>query len=102
MNINLLFTTNLMTLMHSDGTVVAQHLPCQLDTVNVPWNMEAQGLIPTDWYDLYSDGWTSPVPLRTDYFVDESSGAKYQMFSEVFQGVDTLQMRVTKYSGVTP
>lgn len=102
MAINLLFTTNLMTLTHSDGTVAAQHLPCQLDTVNLPWNMEAGGLIPTDQYDLFSDGWTSPVPLRSDYFVDEVTGAKYQVFSEVFAGVGTLQMRVTKYSGSTP
>lgn len=98
----MLFETNVMTLQHADGTVVAQHLHCQLDNVNLPWNMEVNGMIPTDQYDLFSIGWTSPIPLRSDYFVDEATGTKYSMFSIVFQGAGTLQMRVTKYSGVTP
>ena len=59
MAINLLFETHIMTLMHTDGTIVARDLSCQLDTVNLPWNMEVAGLIPTDQYDLYSNGWTS-------------------------------------------
>jgi hypothetical protein len=97
-----IFATNSMTLTHSNGTVVAQHLLCQLDTVNLPWNMEVQGMVPTDWYDLYSVGWDTPVPLRSDYFVDETTGTKYSMFSEVFVSLGTVQCRVTKYSGTTP
>lgn len=97
-----IFQNSLMTLKHSDGTVLAQHLPCQVDTVNLPWNLEGQGMIPTDQFDIFSIGWTSPVPLRSDYLVDETTGVKYSMFSTVFQGVNTLQFRVTKYSGTTP
>ncbi len=96
------FETNIMTLTEENGTVIATGLSCQLDTVNLPWNNEVQGLVPTDWYDLYSNGWDSPVPERGNYFVDETSGVKYQVFSTVFQGIGTLQMRVTKYSGSTP
>ena len=96
------FITNTMTLTDSAGNVRASGLLCQLDTVNLPWNLEVQSLVPTDWFDLYSMGWTSPIPNRGDYFVDQASGTKYSMFSTVFIGPDTVQVRVTKYSGVTP
>ena len=97
-----IFATNSMTLTHEDGTVVACGLLCQLDTVNLPFNMDGQGLTPTDYFDLYSIGWDTPIPIRGDYFVDETTGAKYSMFSEVFRSLGTIQVRVTKYSGVTP
>lgn len=97
-----IFQTNVMTLKTSSGTVRAQHLRCQLDTVNLPFNMENGGLIPTDWYDVFSIGWTTPVPARSDYLVDESTNVAYSVFSVIFQGMNTLQFRVTKYSGVTP
>lgn len=97
-----IFQNSLMTLQHSNGTEVAQHLPCQVDTVNLPWNIEAQGMIPTDWFDVFSIGWTSPVPQRSDYLIDEATGAKYSVFSTVFAGVNTLQFRVSKPSGATP
>lgn len=96
------FITNTMNLTDSGGNPRASNLLCQLDTANIPWNMEVTGLIPTDWYDLYSIGWSSPVPNRGDYFVDVATGTKYSMFSEVYIGPDTIQVRVTKYSGVTP
>jgi len=96
-----IFQTALMTLQRN-GTVIAQHLPCQVDTVNLPYNMEAQGLIPTDWFDVYSIGWTSPVPQRGDYLVDEATTAKYSVFSTIFQGINTLQFRVSRPSGATP
>ncbi len=96
------FATNTMTLTDSSGNVRASGLLCQLDTVNLPWNLEAQSLVPTDWFDLYSIGWISPLPNRGDYFVDQTSGTKYSMFSTVFVGPDTVQVRVSKYSGVTP
>lgn len=91
-----------MSLAHSDGTVYATNLPVQLDTVNLPLNMEVQGLIPIDWYDLYSIGWNSPIPVRGDYFIDQATSTKYSMFSTVFVGTNTVQLRLTKYSGVTP
>lgn len=97
-----LFETAMMTLQHSNGTVVAQHLPCQLDTVNIPLNMEEQGLIPTDWYDLYSLGWTSPVPARSDYFVDEATQTKYSVFGNPAVYVDHLEVRLSKPLGATP
>lgn len=96
-----LFTTY-MTLTDSSGTVIAQHLPCQLDIFNYPWNMETQGMIPTDWYDLFSLNWTTPAPTRSNYFVDEATGVKYSVFSVIAAYVDHLEVRVTKYSGVTP
>jgi hypothetical protein len=70
----------------------------QKDTVNIPLNMEAQSLIPTDWFDLYSIGWTSPVPLRSDYFVDEQ-GTKYSVFGEPAVYTDHLEVRVSRYTG---
>lgn len=102
------FITNTMSLFNATGTLRASGLLCQVDTVNLPWNLEAQGMIPDDWYDIYSMFWTSPVPVRTDYLVVTSAspidivGTKYQVFSTIFEGPDTLQMRCTRYSGVTP
>lgn len=95
-------STTYMTLTDSSGKTIAQHLPVQLDIFNYPWNMEAQGLIPTDWYDLYSLNWTTPVPARSNYFVDEATGTKYSVFSVTAGYVDHLECRITKYSGVTP
>lgn len=96
------FATNTVTIKHSDGTVVAQHQPVQLDPVNLDWQMRVQGMIPIDIFDCETIGWTSPVPLRSDYLVDEVTGAKYSMFSTVFVGINTLQFRVSKPSGATP
>lgn len=97
-----IFSTNSMTLQHADGTVLATGKPCQLDPVNLPWMMEGQGMIPVDSYDLYTIGWTTPAPIRGDYFVDEATGTKYSVFSTIFTTQTSLQLRVTKYSGVTP
>lgn len=97
-----IFLTNYLTLKHSDGTVVAQHLPMQKDTVNIPWNMEAQNTIPTDWYDIYSDGWISPVPQRGDYFVDEGDGTVFSVFGRAAVYTDHLEVRCSVPSGVTP
>jgi hypothetical protein len=96
------FQTNLMTLKHSDGTQVKQHLPCQMDTVNIPMNMEDQGMIPTDWYDLYSLGWISPVPVRGDVFVDETTNNKYSVFGNPAVYTDHLEVRVSIPLGDTP
>lgn len=104
------FITHTMELTDESGNLKAQNLLCQLDNVNLPWNAEVQGLTPTDWYDLYSIGWSNPVPVRGDYFVvttetpTDPVGTKYQMFSTLFAGPDTIQVRVTRYSvsGATP
>ena len=96
------FATHKITLKHEDGEIVKQHLPVQLDPVNMDWQMQVQGLVPTDIYDCETIGWASPVPLRSDYLVDEKTNERYSMFSTVFQGLRSLQFRVTKYSGVTP
>lgn len=99
MAVNMLFQTTTMTLTTEGGTTIQANLPCQLDTVNIPWNAEVQGLIPTDWYDLYSIGWTSPVPQRGQYFVDQTSGARYQVFGNPAAYVDHIEVRVTRYPG---
>ncbi len=91
-----------MTLMRSNGEIIAQHLDVQKDNVNMPWNMEVNSTIPTDWYDLYSLGWISPVPCRSDYFVDEATGVKYSVFGIPAVYIDHLEVRVSCYSGVTP
>lgn len=102
MAVNMLFQTTTMTLTQANGTPVQANLPCQLDTVNIPWNMEVQSTIPTDWYDLYSMGWTSPVPQRGQYFVDQATGTKYSVFGNVAVYVDHLEVRITRYGGTTP
>lgn len=96
------FATHVMSLAHSDGTIYAQNLFCQLDTVNLLYNMGTSDPIPTDWYDLYSIGWTTPLPIRSDYFIDQATNVKYSMFSTIFVGPDTIQLRISKYSGATP
>lgn len=102
------FITNTMMLTDENGNLKVQNLLVQLDTVNLPWNAEVSGSIPDDWYDLYSIGWSTPVPVRGDLFVVTSAspvdsvGTKYQVFSTIYAGPDTIQLRVTKYSGVTP
>ena len=96
------FDTNIVTIKHSDGTVVAKDLPLQMDPANLPWTMQVQGLIPTDIYDCESIGWSTPVPQRSDYIVDQATGTKYSMFSTVFSGINSLQFQASKYSGTTP
>jgi hypothetical protein len=94
-----IFQTSFMTLQQEDGTPIAQHLACQLDTVNIPWNMENQGMTPDDWYDLYSIGWTSPVPARGNIFVDESTNKKYRVFGNPAPYIDHLEVRVSMLPG---
>lgn len=99
MVVNLLFETSIMTLTTEAGVTVATNLPVQADTVNLPWNLEAGALIPTDWYDLYSIGWTAPVPLRGQYFVDQKTSERYQVFGNPQIFVDHLEVRCTHYPG---
>lgn len=93
------FQTALMTLINEDGTPVQANLPCQLDTANIPWNAEVSGFVPTDWYDLFSVNWTSPVPQRGQYFVDQATGFRYQVFSNPAPYIDHIECRVTRYPG---
>jgi hypothetical protein len=102
MAVNMLFETAVMTLKNENGTPIAQHLPVQVDTVNIPWNAEVSGLIPDDWFDIYTIGWTSPVPQRGQFLVDETSGTVYQVFGNPAPYVDHIEVRVTRYSGNTP
>lgn len=102
MDVNLPFLNAMMTLTDINGAEIARNLPCQLDTVNLPWNMEVQGMIPTDWFDIYSRFWTTPVPVRGNYFVDQTTNTKYQVFSVTAVYIDHLEVRVTRYSGPTP
>lgn len=93
------FQTALMQLTDNLGNVIASNLRCVLDTVNIPLNIEVQGMVPTDWYDLYADNWTLAVPARTDYFVDQSTGVKYSIFGNPALYIDHLECRVTRYTG---
>ena len=95
------FPTHRVTIEQSDGTVLASNLPVQMDPSNSDWLMQAQGMIPTDTYDVETIGWATPIPTRSNYLVDQN-GTKYSLFSTVFQGYNSLQFQVTKYSGVTP
>jgi hypothetical protein len=96
------FTTNTMTLCHEDGQIVQQHLTVQLDPANLDWQMQVSGMIATDIYDCETIGWATPVPVRSDYFLDEVTQTRYSMYSTVFTGVNSLQFRVSKVSGRTP
>lgn len=96
------FQSAIMRLTDSAGTTIASNLPVQLDIFNYPWNQEVQGMIPTDWFDLYSVNWVTPVPARSNYFVDQATGTKYSVFSVIAVYVDHLECRITRYSGVTP
>lgn len=95
--------THKVTIKHADGTVVNQKpLPVTMDPVNLDnWQMQAQGMIPTYLYDVETVGWSKPVPLYSDYLVDQK-GMKYSMYSHVFEGQNTLQFRISKVSGTTP
>jgi len=97
-----LFQTSIMTLIDINENELATNLPCQVDTVNLPWNMEVQSTIPDDWFDIYSLNWTTPVPERGNYFVDQTTNIKYQVFSVTAVYIDHLEVRVTRYSGDTP
>jgi hypothetical protein len=91
-----------MTLTDINGNEIAKDLPTQVDTVNMPWNMEVQGTIPTDWFDVYSCFWTTPVPARGNYFIDQDTHEKYQVFAVTASYVNHLEVRVSRYSGATP
>jgi len=91
-----------ITLKHADGTVVKADLPVHLDNVNLPLELQVQGGVPVDIYEVFTLGWMAPIPDRTDYLVDQATNTKYSMFSTVFPGHDGLQFRVSKYSGITP
>jgi hypothetical protein len=98
-----IFHTNTMTLYHENDAIVERHLAVQLDDVNIPLNLEVNTSIPTDWYDLYSIGWISPIPIRGDYFVDEGDSTKYSVFGDPKgRYTDHLEMRVSCYAGTTP
>lgn len=90
-----------MTLTDINKNAIAHNLPVQIDTVNLPWNMEVQGMIPTDWFDIYSRYWTTPVPVRGNYFIDQN-GTEYQVFSVTATYIDHLECRCSRYSGTTP
>ncbi len=93
------FATNMVVITDSAGTPKnTKPLPLQMDPVNKPWDMQVQGLVPVDIYQCSTIGWASPVPVRSDYIVDQN-GVKYSMFSTVFVGQNNLQFQVTKYSG---
>ncbi len=98
-----IFATHTVTIKHSDGTVVNQQpLPVTMEPQQLGnWQMQAQSTIPTYLYDVQTVGWSTPVPLYSDYLIDQN-GVKYSMYSQVGQYQNSLQFSVSKVSGVTP
>lgn len=101
--INQPFLSAIMTLTDINGNAIAKDLMCQIDTVNLDWNMEVQSMISDDWFDIYSRFWTTPVPARGNYFVDQATNTTYQVRSVTAVYIDHLEIRTTRYSsGTTP
>lgn len=99
-----IFTTNTMTLLRgplSGGNVLARHLPCHLKPINTDWILAAGGTIPEDSYDLYSQGWTQPLPQRGDFFVDETTNIPYQVFGNPMPYTAHVKARVARYGNGT-
>lgn len=84
-------------------TTLASNLPCQVDVFSIPIELMGRADIPVDLYDIYSLGWDSPAPQRSDYFIDEAPGGlTYQVYGNPYVADGTVQLRATKYLGVTP
>ena len=82
------------------GVVQQQHIPCTLFNVSVPIEMMAQGGIPVDVFDLYSD-W--PIALqRSDYLIDEVTGTQYSVYGKPAVYTGHLECRVTVPTGAIP
>lgn len=101
------FQTHTMTLMRSNGEIRSKGLAVQLDDVNIPLNLEVGGYNATDWYDLYSIGWITPVPDRSDYFVvelpAEEKGDQYSVFgNSKGRYTDHIETRLSNFLGKTP
>jgi hypothetical protein len=97
-----LLSPMLVTLKTASGSTRQADLAVHMDNINLPLELQAQGAIPVDVYEVYTMGWLTAIPNRTDYLVDQATNTKYSMFSTVFHGHDGLQFRVSKYSGSTP
>lgn len=99
------FNTNTITLRRSNpsnGQILGQGLPVQMDPRVQDWQMEVQSLVPTHLYDCETIGWTTPTVETSDYLIDEKTGIAYSVRSDVFLGVNCQQFTVTKYGGNTP
>lgn len=96
-----LFQTATMTLQRN-GSPIATDLPVQLDVVNIPIDLMVSGNVPVDLYDLYSLGWTSPIPLRSDYFVDQVTGVKYSVYGNPGVYFDHVECRISRYAEGAP
>lgn len=94
--------THYMSLQHN-GQITAQHLPVRLDPVNIPIEMQVQGLIPVDLWDARILNRTTPLPIRGDYLIDEADGTtKYSVWGHVYAYVNRVQFRVSRPLGVVP
>lgn len=99
------FNTHTVTVRQSNptnGQILGQHLPVQMDPRVQDWQMEVQSLIPTHIYDCETIGWTQPEVQTGNYLIDEKTGIAYSVRSDVFLGINCQQFTATKYSGVTP
>ena|SRR5579863_7469103 len=98
-----IFEDTTMTLFRGTalGQPAAQGLAVQLETVNIPPNLQNGGVV-TDWFDLYSLGWATPVPYRGDTFIDEQTGAQYSVYGIPKAYFDHVECRLTYYGSPEP
>ncbi len=83
------------------GAALAQHIPCRLFNVNMPIEMMAQGGIPVDIFDLFTD-WITLSVQRGDYFIDEVTNAQYSVYGRPAYYGNHLEARVTIPTGAVP
>lgn len=94
--------TNYMSLQRG-GQIIASHLPCRMDPVNIPLELMGQRNIPADLWDLRVLNRMTPLPVRGDYFIDEADGVTaYAVYGHVDAKVNRVSCRVTRPAGVTP
>ena len=84
-----------------DGAALVQHIPCRLYPVNIPIELQVQGNIPVDFFDLYTD-WLTLTIQRSDYFVDEATNLQYSVYGKPQMYTSHTWCRVSIPTGVTP
>lgn len=93
-----LFQTAIMRLQDSGGTPITGGvgLPCQVDNLSIPYQMGGDmNMIAFDRYTIYSLGWVSPVPVRSNVFVDTVTGAQYVVEGNVAVYANHLEAQCT-------
>lgn len=90
-----------MTLQRA-GATVAQHLPCRVDYVNIPIELEVMHTIPVDYYNIHILNRTTVIPQRSDYLLDENTNIKYEVYGNPRVYTNHIETRCTQYLPITP